>query len=182
MDIPLDYVDETGELKDVPFEALPVLAANERFVTVADRLRELKTLKDAHFEKRGKLPSEWDELKTEAGALAMAAGVKSVAYIDLRIANAEGGESKGKITGAGMIEQYEKNSDLPMPYEQLRAIALSAKECDPDTLAQYGIPAQRIAAAREPGKGRSSSVRVEWIGSKGKGGKGRAAGSGGGVQ
>lgn len=161
---------------DLPFELSPVLQANGRAAYVFDRLRDLKRQKDA-------IEKEFDELRTEAGVLVSVAQAKSVAYIDLRVANTEPGKAPMKITGASAVEQLEANSEFPATYQQIRAIALAAKDCDPDILAQYGYPVNRIDAARKPsGKPRAASTRVEWIGAKGKGGKERAAGSGDSVQ
>jgi len=168
-----DYArtDMTGESTATPFEAIPELAANEHYVTGMTRLRELKALKDQLFnddEKKGPL-GEFEGLKREMAAMQLVHGQKSVAYYDLRVMSADGGVTKGKITGPAMIEQYEQNSELPMPYDKLRAIALAATNCDASTLVQYGCSPSAVAAAREPDKPRANSIRVEWIGAKGRG-------------
>jgi hypothetical protein len=174
--------DEEGsqsESKPLPFEAIPQLATGP-FVEKATRLRELKGIHDELFrkadEKKGDPGGEFEQLKLEVGAMAMVAGQKSVQFIDLTITNADGGTVQGKLTGAVLIEQYEKNSDVPMPYDKLRAIALSATTCDPAIAVQYGISPSAIEHAREPGKPRSGSVRVEWMRKAKKFGAGRRAG------
>lgn len=169
------------ELKDVPFESVPQLANDEDFIRKADRLRELKQLEALFDDKKddnGLPRGEYGRLKIELGARAMAAGVKSVAYIDLRIQNVEGGVTKGKVTGSAIMDA----ASGVLSVEQLRSIVLAAKDLDEDLLLKYGIPAHVINAGRTKGKPRAASTRVEWIGAKGKGGAGKAAGSGETVQ
>jgi len=174
----VDLTTQTTNLGDdgaIPFESVPALAANEAYVEKMTRLRDLKALKDQLFNDKepkspGDLPlGEYEGLKRECAAMALVNGQKSVAFFDLRVMSAAGGVTKGKITGAAMIEQYEKDSDLPMDYSKLRAIALAAKDCDAQVLVQYGCSVAAVAAAREPDKPRAGSVRVEWIGAKGRG-------------
>lgn len=173
-----------NESADTPYELLPTLANNERFVQVASELRRLKQLKDELFEDRigddgKKRPSYWDELKLEAGALAMAAGGKSVAFIDLRIAQTEGSAASMKVTGASLIAEYGPK----MTAEQIYAAVKAAKEMDINVLLVAGIPAHVIAAATVPvGKPRSASTRIEWIGKKGKRAGTPGAGSSGSIQ
>lgn len=155
----------------IPFESVPQLAANEEFVTLMEKARHNK----AEIERMEK---EQEAIRIELGALAAVAGVKSVAYLDLVLTNVDGSTVKGKITGARLIEQCESNG-LQAP---LRAIALAAKDCDPDALVQHGYPPHLIEPAREPGKPRAGSTQFSWAGGKGKGGRRRAAGSGGAVQ
>lgn len=175
----------------VPYEAVPQLAANDRFMQLMDRLRELKKVKDELFEERTdsqtgeKLPSVWDELKIEAGALAAVAGADSVAYGDLVLVNVPGGETKGKLTGASLIEQLETRSAVMTDWEKqkaIKAVALAANDCNPNDLVKFGFPPWLVEPARSPGKPRSGSTQISWVGSKGKGGRKRSAGSGGRVQ
>lgn len=172
----------------IPYEAIPALAANEDYIAKMERLRELKALKDALFndkepKKPGDLPlGEYTGLKLEVAAMNLVNGYTSVVYNDLRVARVAGGTDKGKVTGAAMIEQYEAGSDLPMPYELLRAIALAAKDCDVQVLVEHGMQPARVMAARTPDKPRSASIRVEWVGAKGKGAGQKARATGGPIQ
>lgn len=182
---------DSDEPKDVPYELIPQLAADEDFIQKAERLRELKATHDRLFDdtrdKETGLPrGEFGLLKLELGARAMAAGQRSIAYMDLRIANREGGETKGKVTGASMMQQLVVGQDDDPNIEDwkiLRTIALAAKDLDESILMERGIPAHAINSARQPGKPRSSSVVVEWIGAKGRsGGGGKSKATGGPVQ
>lgn len=173
--------------KDVPYELLPTLASNERFVQVCEELRRLKQIKDELFEDRigddgKKRPSYWDELKLEAGALASVSGAKSVAFIDLRIAQTEPGVGASKITGASVMNTIMNTGASEIDEHTLRAIAVASKDCDADTLVQYGVPPHVVAASRVYGKPRSGSTRIEWIGKRGPAAGKRGAGGGGSVQ
>jgi hypothetical protein len=163
----------------IPFEAVPQLAANDRFILIMERLREIKTATES-------MEKEEKELKLEAGALAAVAGVKSVAFYDVVLTNVDGSMMKGKLAGAGLIEQLEVafHGDAYEKQRALRAIALAANDCDPQALALNGFPAALIEPARSKGTPRAGSTQLSWAGGKGKGGKRRAAGSGsgGGVQ
>ena len=162
---------EGAEVASIPFEAVPMLAANPEFSTRMERARQLKrAIEDCE--------TELDEIRRECGAMIAVTGEKSVAFIDLRISNVEGGIAKGKLTGAGIIDAAGRELSMA----QYRAIALAAKDCDEGTLLENGIAAVLIASGREPGKPRAGSTRLEWIGAKGKGAKDRAKSSGGSVQ
>ena len=173
------------ESADTPYELLPALANNERFVQIASELRRLKQLKDELFEDRigddgKKRPSYWDELKLEAGALAMAAGGTSVAFVDLRIAQTAGGAAPMKVTGASLFNAVGSSG---LSEKELVAAVWAAKDLDPHVLVAKGIPVHIVAAATVPtGKPRSASTRIEWIGKKGKRAGTPGAGSGGSIQ
>jgi len=167
----------------VPFESVPALAANDAYIEKMTRLRDLKALKDQLFNDKepkspGDLPlGEYEGLKRECAAMQLINGQKSVAFFDLRVMSAAGGVTKGKVTGAGIIDSLGDATP-----QQLRAIALAAKECDPEVLVSNGISASVVVAARTPDKPRAGSVRVEWIGAKGRGAGQKTRGTGGDVQ
>ncbi len=158
--------DESTSTESVPYEAVPALAANEHYLSGMMRLRELKELKDRLFGdgKNGEPLGEYEGLKREMAAMQLVHGAKSVTFVDLRVMSAAGGVTKGKVTGAGVLDSLGDATP-----QQLRAIALAAKECDPEVLVSNGISAAVVHAARTPDKPRASSIRVEWVGAKGKG-------------
>ena len=169
------------ELKDVPYELIPQLAGDEDFIRKAERLRELVYIKPLFDDKKDKatgLPNgEYARLKLELGARVAAAGYKSVAFGDVRILNAEGGKTKGKVTGPAALKALgiSNAEDANIEdYKRLWAIALAAVDLDENVLLQNGIAPHVIEASRAPGSYRSSSVRAELIGSKGTGGQGVA--------
>lgn len=166
--------DDPVILETTAYELVPQLAANEAFIAAADELRRLKLIYDQYFNKRGKLPSVFDALKHEVAALAAVAGLKSVAYIDMRVTNADGGETQGKVTGAGIMNAA--SGDLAP--EQIRAIALAAVDVDPAVALQHGISPMLLEAGRERGKPRAGSVRVDLIGGKSAPGGSRGSNSG----
>lgn len=156
-----------------PYESVPELAANEDFIALMEKARQNKRELE-------RLEAEQDEIRLQCGAMAAVAGHKSVAFFDLVITNVDGGLTKGKLTGAGLIEQATINN---LNVDNLnRAIALAAKDCDPELLLLYGFPAHLIEPARSKGTNRAGSTQFSWAGAKGRGGKQRAAGSGGSVQ
>lgn len=157
----------------IPYESIPELAANEDFIALMEKARNNK--RDLE-----RLEAEQDEIRLQCGAMAAVAGVKSVAFFELVLTNVDGGVTKGKITGAGLIEQVKSD---PLNFAKYAAaIAMAAKDCDPEVLLQHGFPAHLIEPARSKGTTRAASTQFSWAGAKGKGGKRRAAGSGGSVQ
>lgn len=152
------------ESSTVPYEAIPALAANTTFIEKSTRLRELKLQLDAAEE-------EFKGLRLEVMAMAMVHGVKSVSIGDLRVADTRGRTTKGKVVGATLIDTLETLQMKPLSIAQYAAIAESAKECDPQTLAQGGIPVAAIVAAKSPDSVAANSIRVEWIGARGKNAK-----------
>jgi hypothetical protein len=165
---------------NVPYEAVPELAANETFVDLMEEARKLKVAVDRDS-------ARLEEIRIEAGALIAIAGQKSVAYQDIRVVNIDGGTTKGKITGAGLLDAVKQLLDSGVIDHQrvaalVQVIALSAKDCDPEILVVHGFPPDYIEGARGQGSYRSGSTKFEWVGGKGKGAKSRAAGSGGTIQ
>lgn len=179
--------EQSAATGDVPYESIPQLAANERFAMVCEELRRLKQIKDELFEDRigpdgKKRPSYWDELKVEAAALSAAAGQKSVAFVDLRIAQTEPAAAPMKVTGASMVSAFGAAGAV-VTLTEYHAITMAAKELDPNVLVQYGIPAHIVAAARvQAGKPRAGSTRIEWIGKKGTAAGKHGSGGSGSVQ
>lgn len=145
-----------------PYESIPALAANEDYINKMARLRELYALKLELFnddEKKGPL-GEYEALKHECAAMQLVNGQRSVTYIDMRLASVAGGVTKGKITGAAILDELGGSPSL----EQLRAIIASARDCDAQTLLLGGVSADAIEAARTPDKPRAGSIRVELVG------------------
>lgn len=170
------------QLSDIPFEAIPLLATSADFHRMASRLRELRAIKDELFDDKiskvtGTPIGEYERLRLELGAMVAVAGVASVTFIDLRIANTAAGETRGKVTGPMIIRSL---GDAPT-VEQLLAIARSATALDEDELVLNGIPPFVVAQSREPGKPRKGSTRVEWVGKRGPGANAKQ-GSGGAIQ
>jgi hypothetical protein len=179
---------------DVPFESLPLLSSNDVFTRKADRLRELKAIKDSLFDdtkdKSTGLPrGEFDRLKIELGAMVSASGAKSVAYFDLRIRNQAGGETKGKLTGEVVLRALHLSAGISdmeiedLSVEDLRrvlAVALAAVDINPEILLQHGVHLN-FDALRSPGKPRSPSTVVEWIGKRGPGASSKPGSAGGGA-
>ena len=180
----------TDESESVPFEAIPALAANEHYLAGMERLRELKSLKDKLFnddEKKGPL-GEYEGLKREMAAMQLVHGQKSVTYVDLRVASVSGGVTKGKVTGKGLADwinaQPNYGTLLAKLHENIHVLIAAAESFDPAKLLEAGLPADLINSARTPDKPRASSIRVEWVGAKGRGAdkKMRGTGGAGGVQ
>lgn len=176
----------TDESESVPFEAIPALAANEHYLAGMERLRELKALKDKLFnddEKKGPL-GEYEGLKREMAAMQLVHGQKSVTYVDLRVASVSGGVTKGKVTGELLAPILDNGDVSPGDVAILIKVIAAGKEFDPEKLIEAGIPASTIVTARTPDKPRASSIRVEWVGAKGRGAdkKMRGTGGAGGVQ
>lgn len=181
------YTGQESESAAVPYEAVPELAANEDFINLMERARQNK----ANLER---IETDQENIRTEAGAMVAVAGYKSVAYNELVLTVVDGGTTKGKVTGGGLLLQASTEDPSLRTLEALLddpsreaikvlyAIALAAKDCDPELLIRSGCPAHLIEQAREPGKPRKGSVQLSWAGGKGRGGKRRAAGSGGTVQ
>jgi hypothetical protein len=175
-----DSVDDAAA-SNVPYESVPELAANETFI---DLMNEARALKARHEQDDARL----DEIRIEAGALVMVAGQKSVAFQDIRVVNVDGGFTKGKITGKGLLESIELMPSLGMEltpereHQLLLAICAAAVDVNPAILVDLGFPATLIEGARGAGSPRKASTKLEWVGGKGKGGKKRAAGSGGAIQ
>ena len=152
----------------VPFETIPALAASEDYIAKMDRLRELRALKDQLFnddERKGPL-GEYEGLKREVAAMQAVQGAKSIVYYDLRVTNAAGGVTKGKVTGRAVVAALLSTGAEDVTKEQLHAIADAAKDCDSQDLLSNGIPAGVISAARTPDKPRAGSIRVEFISPK----------------
>lgn len=179
---------------DVPFETLPILQSNPEFVAKADRLRYLKAVHDDCFSDKkdpatGIPAGEFGRLKIELGAMVAVAGVTSVAYHDLRIANTAASEAgapgSGSVSGAmlvGLLSELVGEGPKVIEYVRLLEAALAAaRSFDEDALMEAGVPPHVIAQARGVGKGRAGSTRVEWIGKRGRGAASKQ-GDGGQVQ
>lgn len=171
----------------VPFEAIPGLAANEDYITKVERLRELKALKDALFndkepKKPGDLPlGEYAGLKLEVAAMNLVNGHSSVVYNDLRVARVPGGVDKGKVTGKSLTDllaEYEGD----MSKINFHKIIAAAESFNAEKLLEAGVPVNVIMVARTPDKQRSASIRVEWVGAKGRGAGQKARATDGSVQ
>lgn len=164
----------------VSFEVIPQLASSEEFYSKAARLYELKEMHDQLFrktdEKKHDPGGEFEILKTELGAMALTAGVKSVGFMGLNITNADGGETKGEITGARLLDAL----DIPEPsaasndpvllwkyFRAVYAIAAAAKKIDANAALERGIAPSALEMGREPSKPRAASVRVEWARKRG---------------
>lgn len=156
-----------------PFEAIPMLAADEDFITKADRLRTLKQLHDQHFaeSKKGAKDSEFDLLKLEIAARSLVAGVKSISYLDLRVSTTDGGTIKGEVNGALLAELIAN-----LPATVLLRVIAAAKGFDVQKLVDAGVSPMNVAQSKDPDQSRAGSIRVEWIGAKGKGAKERRGG------
>lgn len=178
----------------IPYEAIPALAANEDYIAKLERLRELKAIKDTVFndkepKKPGDLPlGEYAALKLEVAAINLVNGHSSVVYNDLRVARVPGGEGKDKVTGAklapilhdSLVSPEEAGGDRTL--EMLLHVIAAAEAFDPSKLLEAGVPVNVILAATTPGKPRSASIRVEWVGAKGRGAGQKARATGGPVQ
>lgn len=164
--------------ESVPFEAVPSLASNDDYIAKLARLRELKELKDKLFnddEKRGDL-GEYEQLKRECAAIAAAtAGIASITYYDLRVSMVDGGMIKGDVTGLALIETLTVEHG-GVTAAQYIAIAKAAKKLDVQALADGGISPLSIVRAKSPDAPRAGSIRVEWVGRKGRGAKSKAKG------
>src|SRR4051794_13337997 len=122
---------------DVPFETLPILQSNPEFVAKADRLRYLKAVHDDCFSDKkaatGIPAGEFGRLKIELGAMVAVAGVTSVAYHDLRIANTAasvaGAPGSGSVSGAmlvGLLSELVGEGPKVIEYVRLLEAALAA--------------------------------------------------------
>lgn len=170
---------------DVPVEAVPFLASNQDAVHKLETLRELKLIKDKHFTDKkddaGVPVGTFERLKIDLGALISVARVKSIVFQDLRVlvteASQAGAPGSGSVDGAilaGIIRK-ELGPDLTPDHPEydfinllINLIAIS-RGFDEELLSEVGLPPHVIGRSRGVGKGRKSSVRVEWVGSKGKG-------------
>jgi hypothetical protein len=159
---------------------VPELVANPEFVAKVDRTRQLKKISE-------ETEKELKDLQVELGGMIAVANQKSVAYLDMIVVNVDGALVKGKLTGAALVEQatrqqFELHGDPELPQHILYAVAMAAKDCDPNVLVENGFPPMLIEPARDPATRRAGSTQIKWVGGSGKGGRKRAEGSGGPVQ